>query len=134
MAALPVDPARCFPVLASLDIAESRDFYVSVLGFTEVVYEDAKYLIVRRQDMELHFWLANDRIFPENTSCYIRGEQITSLYHEFRTRGVPRLSAFEVRPWNMKEFTVHDPHGNLLRFGGSPEELGGAAPDDPAQS
>jgi len=22
-----------------------------------------------------------------------------------------------VRPWNMKEFYIHDPHGNLLKFG-----------------
>jgi len=29
---------------------------------------------------------------------------------------VPRLSALELRPWNMEEFFIHDPHGNLLRF------------------
>ncbi len=28
-----------------------------------------------------------------------------------------RLSEFSVQPWNMKEFYIHDPHGNLLRFG-----------------
>jgi hypothetical protein len=28
-----------------------------------------------------------------------------------------------VRPWNMKEFHIHDPHGNLLRFGCAPEEV-----------
>jgi hypothetical protein len=84
-----VDFARCIPVLASLDIAETRDFYVGTA----------------------------DRQFPENTSCYIRGGQVPVLYEEFRQRGVPRLSPFEVRPWNMKEFYIHDPHGNLLRFG-----------------
>ncbi|RUU94710.1 VOC family protein, partial [Mesorhizobium sp. M6A.T.Cr.TU.017.01.1.1] len=30
---------------------------------------------------------------------------------------------FTVRPWNMKEFYVWDPHGNLLRFGCAPEEV-----------
>ncbi|TIM43459.1 MAG: VOC family protein, partial [Mesorhizobium sp.] len=33
------------------------------------------------------------------------------------------LSPFTVRPWNMKEFYVWDPHGNLLRFGCAPEEV-----------
>jgi catechol 2,3-dioxygenase-like lactoylglutathione lyase family enzyme len=115
------DPARCIPILASLGIAASRRFYADELGFA-VTYEDDGYLIVRRDEMELHFWLAADRIHPENTSCYIRGGQVPALYEEYRARGVPKLSAFEVRPWRMKEFYIHDPHGNLLRFGCVPEE------------
>jgi catechol 2,3-dioxygenase-like lactoylglutathione lyase family enzyme len=116
------DPARTIPVLASLNIAESRDFYAGALGFS-IIYEDGNYLIVRRDEMEIHFWLAGDRIHPENTSCYIRGGQIVALYEEYKARGVPRLSSFEVRPWDMKEFYIHDPHGNLLRFGCAPEEI-----------
>lgn len=116
------DPARAIPVLASLDIAESRDFYTSKLGFA-VIYEDANYLIVRRDEMEFHFWRTADRIHPENTSSYIRGGQVVALYEEYRTRGIPRLSSFEVRPWDMKEFYIHDPHGNLLKFGCAPQEI-----------
>ena len=111
-----VDPARCIPILASLDIAESAAFYGAQLGF-EVTYQEVGYLIVKRDDMELHFWKTADRQFPENTSCYIRGGQVGALHVEFTARGVPRVSPFEVRPWNMKEFYVHDPHGNLLKFG-----------------
>ncbi len=110
------DPARCIPVLASLDIAESAAFYTKQLGFA-VLYQQAGYLIVKRDDMELHFWKTEDRQFSENTSCYIRGGQVGTLHAEFAARGVPRVSPFEVRPWNMKEFYVHDPHGNLLKFG-----------------
>jgi catechol 2,3-dioxygenase-like lactoylglutathione lyase family enzyme len=115
------DPARCIPTLASLDIAESYDFYVNQLGFRGDRLGD--YLIVKRDEMELHFWLAKDRIHPENTSCYIRGGQVPALYEEFKARGVTKLSDFAVRPWNMKEFYIHDPHGNLLRFGCAPEEV-----------
>jgi hypothetical protein len=91
------DPARCIPVLASLDIDETRDFYVTQLGFT-ADYVDEAYLIVKRDEMEIHFWKTGDRQFPENTSCYIRGGQVPVLYEEFKQRGVARLSAFEVRP------------------------------------
>lgn len=115
------DLARAIPVLASLDIGQSRLFYTARLGFT-AIHEDAGYLIVRREEMEIHFWRTEDRQFPENTSCYIRGGQVPALYREFRDRGVPRLSDFAVRPWNMKEFHLHDPHGNLLRFGCAPDE------------
>ncbi len=116
------DLAQAIPVLASLDIGQTRDFYAAQLGFA-VAYEGADYLIVKRDAMELHFWRTTERQSPENTSCYIRGGQVPALYDEFRARGVARLSDFAVRPWNMKEFYVHDPHGNLLRFGCAPEEL-----------
>lgn len=111
-----VDHARCIPVLASLDLAETRTFYADQLGFA-ATYGDDNYLIVRRDDMELHFWKTDDRLFPENTSCYIRGGQVAALYEEYSRRGVPTLSPFLVRPWSMKEFYIHDPHGNLLKFG-----------------
>jgi catechol 2,3-dioxygenase-like lactoylglutathione lyase family enzyme len=111
-----VDPARTIPILASLDFAETSAFYVGQLGFT-VGYQDVNYLIVKRDEMELHFWKTDDRRFPENTSCYIRGGQVAALHAEYAASGVQRLSPFEVRPWNMKEFYIHDPHGNLLKFG-----------------
>lgn len=111
-----VDFARTIPILASLDIAESSAFYVDWLGFV-VGYRDGSYLIAKRDDMELHFWKTDDRRFPENTSCCIRGGQVAALHAEYSACGVPELSPFLVRPWNMKEFCIHDPHGNLLKFG-----------------
>jgi catechol 2,3-dioxygenase-like lactoylglutathione lyase family enzyme len=116
------DPARCIPILASLYIAETLGFYRDMLGFDGVAWGD--YAIVRREAMEIHFWLAGDRIHPEHTACYVRGGQVPALHAEFAARDVPGLSAFEPKPWGMHEFTIHDPHGNLLRFGCAPEEAG----------
>lgn len=116
------DKAITIPVLASLDIPESAAFYATQLRFRTESFGD--YLIARRDAMEIHFWLAPDRLHPENTSCYIRGGQIVALYAEYRARGVPGLSDFALRPWNMKEFYIRDPHGNLLRFGCAPQEIG----------
>ncbi|MGO1120752.1 bleomycin resistance protein [Rhodovibrionaceae bacterium A322] len=122
------DKARAIPILASLNISQSVDFYVRDLGF-DLIYQDASYLIVRWDEIELHFWLTDQQQFPENTACYIRGGQIETLYdllraNEVFARGLdqPKLSSFEVRPWNMKEFYLHDPHGNLLKFGMDPAE------------
>lgn len=116
-----MDLCRTIPILPSPNITESRDFYRERLGF-KVEYEDQNYLIVRRDEMEIHFWLCEDRKLPELSSVYIRGGQAAALHEEFAGKSVERLSPFAVRPWNMKEFYVHDPHGNLLRFGCSPEE------------
>lgn len=115
------DPARCIPILASLDLAESLAFYGDHLGFAGERWGD--YAILRRDAMEIHFWLARDRIHPEHTSCYVRGGQVPALHAEFIARAVPGLSPFEVKPWGMKEFHLIDPHGNLLRFGCAPQEI-----------
>jgi hypothetical protein len=122
------DPARTIPVLASLNIEQSRAFYEGKLGFTAEVIGD--YMIVRRDEMEIHFWLASDRIHPEHTSCYIRGGEVPTLYAEYLTKGIgvnpvdgERISDFTLRPWGMKEFYIWEPHGNLLRFGISAEEV-----------
>lgn len=117
------DPARTIPILPSLNIDETQDFYVNRLGFDAVVYKEHNYLIVRRDEMEIHFWLTDNKMFPDNSSCYIRGGQVVALYEQYKTRNVPKLSEFEVRAWNMKEFYIIDPHGNLLRFGCAPEEI-----------
>jgi len=110
------DPAISIPVLASLCIDESAQYYCGRLGFSEIC-RDENYLIVRRDQIEIHFWLAEERVFPEHTSCYIRGGQILALYKELRAKGLERLSVLSERPWGMTEFHLNDPHGNLLRFG-----------------
>ena len=123
------DAARCIPILASLDIAETVAFYRDRLGFTPG-WQDGGYAILQRDAMELHFWLAPDPIHPENTSCYIRGGQVAALHAEFAAREVPGLSTFEVKPWAMKEFHLIDPHGNLLRFGCTPQEIDASRVED----
>ncbi|WP_439616041.1 bleomycin resistance protein [Shinella sp.] len=116
------DRVEVLPVLPSLDIQETKAFYTKQLGFEEVVYEASNYLIVRRvAGMELHFALVDDRSLCENTTVYLRGGGIEDLHREFSARGVPSLTPMAVRPWNMEEFYIHDPHGNLLRFGRIPK-------------
>ncbi|XAZ22481.1 VOC family protein [Sinorhizobium sp. B11] len=117
------DPDRIevMPVLPSLDIAETLAFYRDQLGFIKIVYEASDYLIVRRDEMELHFWLTDDRSLPDKTSVYLRGGGIGALHREYSAKAIERLSDMAVRPWNMEEFYIHDPHGNLLRFGRIPQ-------------
>ena len=117
-----MDSAQAIPILPSPDISLTKEFYRTELGFDVIQPEMDQYVMMRRGTIELHFWLSLDKALPEVSSCYIRGGEIAALHAEFSARGVPGLSAFEKRPWNMKEFYLHDPHGNLLRFGCSPDE------------
>lgn len=103
------------PVLASLGLDESRDFYVSHLGF-RLLRQDADYLMLARDGAELHFWLCADRHVAKNTSCYVRTGDCQALFDEFSRHGLA-LQPPVLRPWGMKELYVIDPHGNLLKFG-----------------
>lgn len=105
------------PVLASLAIAETVHFYGDRLGFSTSVQRD-DYAVLSRDGAEIHFAYCKDRHIAENTSCYIRTDDIQALYEEFSAKGVYVEPPVE-RDWGMKELYVHDPHGNLLKFGQS---------------
>ena len=102
------------PVLASLNLAETLQFYTARLGFAALLEMD-NYLILQRDGCELHFWPCDDRHIAENTSCYVRGDT-AALHADFAARGL-QLAPPVVQPWGMKEMYVIDPHGNLLKFG-----------------
>ncbi len=112
---MPTPITSTVPVLASLDIAQSLDFYTRHLGFT-VIAKHPDYLIVQRDGAEIHFWLCTDKHIAENTSCYVRVADTDALYAELTATGL-KLSPPAVRAWGMKELYVIDPHGNLLKFG-----------------
>lgn len=116
------------PVLPSLDFARTRAFYTDYLGFS-VVHEAAGRLILRRETIELHFWLTERPELCAASSCYVRGGGVDALYDTFAAANVPGLGAFEVKPWNMKEFHLLDPDGNLIQFGRIPLR-GETAPAD----
>ena len=105
---------RAMPVLASPDIAASLDFFRK-LGFETHSFGDHTYGIAVREHIEIHFWLCADRHIAENTSCYVRVNDIHALRADFAKRikgpGVVKTA------WGMDELHVHDPGGSLVKFG-----------------
>ncbi|MDP3227361.1 MAG: VOC family protein [Acidovorax sp.] len=102
------------PVLASLNLAETLQFYTKHLGFAALLEMD-NYLILQRDGCELHFWPCDERHIAENTSCYVRANTAV-LHADFAARGL-QVAPPVIQPWGMKEMHVIDPHGNLLKFG-----------------
>ena len=105
---------RAMPVLASLDIAASLDFFHK-LGFETHDFGDDGYGIAIREHIEIHFWLCTDRNVAENTSCYVRVNDIHALHAELARR--IRVPEVVKTPWGMDELHVHDPGGSLVKFG-----------------
>ena len=110
---------RSHPVLASLDILKTIEFYEEKLGFQRT-WADAGYGVVVRDEIAIHFWLCTDKIFPENTSCYLQVTEVDQLYEEFKQKNVIHPNgALKDQPWGMREFSILDLDGNLLRIGQS---------------
>ncbi|MDF9800409.1 catechol 2,3-dioxygenase-like lactoylglutathione lyase family enzyme [Catalinimonas alkaloidigena] len=110
---------KAVPVLASLDIDKTVNFYTTKLGF-KATYHDAGYGIVVRDDIAIHFWKCDDKIFPENTSCYVDVQEVDQLYQEMEQVGVIHPNGkLEDKPWGRREFAILDADGNLIRFGQS---------------
>lgn len=69
-----------------------------------------------RGDTELHFWACDDKYIAENTSCYIRVEDIVAVHRELSLK-LPSLQTVVRTSWGMDELYVIDPDGNLIKFG-----------------
>lgn len=105
------------PILASLNITKTIQFYCSVFGFTKVYEEPTVYGIVQRDAVQIHFWACLEKHIAENTGCRINVREIDALYDEYQSKGVihPK-SPLQEKPWGTREFGVLDEDGNLITF------------------
>lgn len=109
------------PRLPSRNLAATNDFYTSKLGF-EKTGDYPDYLMLRRDNMEIHFFLFKALNPLENYgSCYLRASGIDTLYKEVGDAGYAftENQKLQIKPWRQKEFSMIDPDHNLLTFGES---------------
>ena len=108
------------PILASRDIEETIGFYER-LGFGVVArYEEfgPTYLLIRRDDVELHFVHSPDTDPAESHGgCYLRLDDAQAVYEEWESLDASEIRPPRDTPWGMREFFLVDPSGNLLRIG-----------------
>lgn len=112
------------PTLPSRNLQETAEFY-GKLGFENCSAPDYAdhYLILRWGTIELHFFHLPDIVPAESyAGCYLRVSQVEPLFHAFQTQslpceGIPRLGALEDKAWGMREFSLVDSSGNLIRIG-----------------
>ena len=107
---------EAIPILPSLNLDETSGFYAR-LGFVEDSRWPDEYLIVSRDDGEIHFWACDDPELSKNSSCYVYVEDAAALYAEYLAEGIERMKPPEQTDYDILEFSVIDPHGNLIRIG-----------------
>lgn len=109
------------PKLPMRNKSLTKDFYIGKLGFTEFGNYEG-YLIVKKDDIEIHFFEFKDLNPAENYGqVYIRTNNIEQFYQSLLVNNVPihPNGHLEIKPWQQKEFSLLDPDNNLLTFGQS---------------
>ena len=108
------------PILPVCDIAETVDYY-GRMGFGVVrLWEGfgAPYLILRRDEVELHFF-HDPKLDPKANrgSCYLRLADAQAAHDEWAPLRMTGFHPIADTPWGMREFAISDPSGNLIRIG-----------------
>lgn len=116
MAAPPVEKIVTKIIFPVIDMDTAITFYRS-LGF-EVESYDGGYAWVRhRGDEVLHLALVDDLNHATNRAAGYFHVQDASAWHTAWTEAGVTLGPVEDLPWQMREFRLTDPSGNLLRVG-----------------
>lgn len=112
---------RSTAILAVTDVVATAGFYTGTLGFRlgwlwgepasfgSIAYGKGEIFLCR--DPELAARSAGHQ-------HYFTAEDVDGLYERHRAAGAPVVEPLENKPWGMREYTVRDPDGYLLRFAG----------------
>lgn len=102
--------------------AVTRDFYVNKLGFEQYGGDFLGYLMVQKDNIQIHFFEFKELDPKENYGqVYIRTNDIAALYRSFQENqvNIHPNGNLQTKPWGQKEFSILDPDNNLLTFGQS---------------
>lgn len=77
---LPLRFIAATPVLASLDIERSVEFFSSKLGFSKVHVAQGAYGIVANGPVQIHFWACAERRIAEATGCRVQVQGVEGLH------------------------------------------------------
>lgn len=110
------------PKLPMRDKAATKTFYLNKLGFDQSGGDFDGYLMVKKDNIEIHFFEFTELDPKENYGqVYIRTDNIDALYKSFQDNQVKihPNGNLQTKPWGQKEFSILDPDHNLLTFGQS---------------
>ncbi len=108
------------PKLPMRDKAATCEFYLNKLGFEQSGGDFDAYLMVKKDNVEIHFFEFKALDPKENYGqVYIRTDDIDELYKSFQDDQVSihPNGNLQTKPWGQKEFSILDPDNNLLTFG-----------------
>jgi hypothetical protein len=110
------------PKLPMRDKALTKEFYTGKLGFQQFGNDFDGYLMVQKDNIQIHFFEFKELDPKENYGqVYIRTDDIDELYQSMLDKNInihPQ-GHLQTKPWGQREFALLDPDNNLLTFGQS---------------
>jgi hypothetical protein len=110
------------PKLPMRNKSVTKGFYINQLGFQQFGNDYDGYLMVQKDNIQIHFFEFPELDPLENYGqVYIRTDEIDRLYRLLLDKNVSIHPAGHLhsKPWGQKEFSLLDPDHNLLTFGQS---------------
>jgi len=116
---MPAQLHSVIPKLPAADLQATKSFYVEKLNFRLEGGDYPDYLMLFRDEIELHFFLDCELDVNRNDGmCYGRVSGIEELYDSLtKTPTGMYIGKLESRPWGQKEFFIKDINKNMLTFG-----------------
>ena len=103
------------PQLPVADVRATQEYYRDVLGFQIAWLWEDSYGAVYNDDVRIYF-TRTDEPRP-SMCCCVDVDDADAVHEKFKSQGATIVSEIETKPWGMREFTIQDPDGHLLRVG-----------------
>lgn len=104
------------------DKSVTKEFYINKLGFQQFGNDYDGYLMVQKDNIQIHFFEFKELDPKENYGqVYIRTDDIDNFYQSMLDKklSIHPGGYLQVKPWGQKEFAMLDPDNNLMTFGQS---------------
>ena len=107
--------SHSIPVLPVADVVAAQDFYRDHLGFVADWRAGDSFGAVSNGDISIFFSKDVTPIPP--FTLVLNTPNADEVCAEYKTRGIEPISDIATHPWGMREFTIRDLNGHLLRIG-----------------
>ena len=104
----------CVPQLPARDVEAAQRWYRDVLGLNINWRWETSFGSVGRDHVELFLYETDD---PQTTRASVFVDDADALYEAVRDRGADIADPLASKPWGIREFSLRDPDGNILRVG-----------------
>lgn len=105
------------PQLPVADVAATQAWYRDTLGLEIAWIRGDGFGAVRAGGAELFFAKSPEPRAP--VTCCVLVDDADFVYAVCRERDTPIEEPISTKPWGVREFSVRDPNGHLLRIGHS---------------
>lgn len=110
---------RIAAMLPVSDMARAHDFYTSILGFRKTFEngDPVGFMILKRDDAELHLTLARDYKHPDFNVAHMMVADVDALHAICKRHGLRVIKGLRDKDFGLRAFVFEDPDGNRIDVG-----------------